>query len=110
MLRFLGTLGLCLAVQIAVAENTPVGDKPPNVDAASVKSETQVASEKNDRAFKPPYGFKTMKRGNLVVYCRQNDTTTGSRFKTAKCYDAAGLRSYLLALEQLQRFPLLDAR
>ena len=110
MLRFLGTLALCLAVQIAVAENTVVGDKPPNVDAASVQSETPAASEKNDTEFKPPYGFKTMKRGNLVVYCRQNDTRTGSRFKTAKCYDEAGFRSYLLALEQLQRFPLLDAR
>jgi hypothetical protein len=109
MLRFLGTLALYLAVQIAVAENTPVGDKPPNVDAASVKSATPAASEKNEREFKPPYGFKPVKRGNLVVYCRQNDTATGSRFKTAKCYDEAGLRSYLLALEQLQRFPMLDA-
>ncbi len=108
MVRFLGTLAFCLTVQIAVAENAAVVDKPPNVDAASVKS-APVESEKNDREFKPPYGFKTVKRGNLVVYCRQNDTATGSRFKTAKCYDEAGLRSYLLALEQLQRFPMLDA-
>ena len=110
MLRFLGIVALCLVVQVAVAENTAVVDKPPNVDAASVKSATPAASEKNEREFKPPYGFKTVKRGKLVVYCRQNDTATGSRFKTAKCYDEAGLRSYLLALEQLQRFPMLDAR
>ena len=109
MLRFLGILAVCLAVQIAVAENTSVGDKPPNVDAASVKSATPAASEKNDREFKPPPGFKTMKRGNLVVYC-QNDATAGSRFKTVKCYDEAGLRGYLLALDSRQRFPLLDAR
>ena len=110
MLRFLGTLVLCLVVQIAVAENTAVADKPPNVDAASVKSETQAAPEKNERDFKPPPGFKSVKRGNLVVYCRQNDTTTGSRFKTEQCYDEVGLRSYLLALDSRQRFPLLNAR
>ncbi len=46
-----------------------------------------------------------MKRGNLVVYC-QNDATAGSRFKTVKCYDEAGLRGYLLALDSRQRFPL----
>jgi len=110
MLRFLATLTLCFAMQIAMAENFSVGHKPPNVDAAKVKSATPAASEKKDTEFKPPYGFKTMKRGDLVVYCRQNDTTTGSRFKTVNCYDEAGLRSYLLALDQLQRFPLLDAR
>ncbi len=42
----LGILAVCLAVQIAVAENTSVGDKPPNVDAASVKSATPAASKK----------------------------------------------------------------
>ena len=110
MLRFLGTLTLCFAMQIAMAESSSVGHKPPRVDATNVQSATPAASEKDDRELKPPYGFKTMKRGNLVVYCRQNDTTTGSRFKTVNCYDEAGLRSYLLAIDQLQRFPLLDAR
>ena len=109
MLRFLGTLAMCLAVQVAMAENTPLGEKPPNVDAASVASATPAASGESDREFKPPPGFKAMKRGKLVVYC-QDDTVAGSRFKTVKCYDEAGLRSYMLAFESRQRFPWLDAR
>ena len=108
MLRILGSLALCLAMQIAVAENAPVGHEPPSVDAAGVKSETSAASEKNDREFKPPTGFVTMKRGDLVVYC-QKDATTGTRFRTVKCYDEKQLRAYSLALDSLQRFPLLAA-
>ena len=73
--------------------------KAPNVDAASVKSATPAASEKNDRELKSPPGFNTMKRGNLVVYYCQNDARARSRFKTVKCYDEAGLRGYLLALD-----------
>ena len=108
MLRILGPLALCLAVQIAVADNAPVGHEPTSVDAASVKSETPAASEKNDREFKPPAGFVTLKRGDLVVYC-QKDATTGTRFRTVKCYDEKQLRAYSLALDSLQRFPLLAA-
>ena len=108
MLRILGPLALCLAVQIAVADNAPVGHEPTSVDAASVKSETPAASEKNDREFKPPAGFETLKRGDLVVYC-QKDANTGTRFKTVKCYDERQLRAYSLALDSLQRFPLLAA-
>ena len=107
MLRFLGTLVVCSVVQIAAAENTFVGDKPLNNDAPS--SAKSAVPETDDREFKPPLGFKIMKRGNLVVYC-QDDTTIGTRLKTVKCYDEAGLRGYLLALDSRQRFPLLDAR
>ena len=52
--------------------------------------------------FKPPPGFKTKKRGQLVVYCIR-DSTVGTRFKTEKCYDEAQMRDYLTAQQENKR-------
>ena len=51
-----------------------------------------AATEKEAEVFKPPPGFKTRKRGDLVLYC-QTDATVGTRFKTEKCYNEEQLRT-----------------
>ena len=56
----------------------------------------------DDREFKAPPGFKTKKRGELVLYCMR-DSTVGTRFKTEKCYNETQMREYLLALEVQKR-------
>ena len=55
-----------------------------------------------DEEFKPPPGFKTKKRGEIVLYCMR-DTTVGTRFKTEKCYDEAQMRDYLAAQQEQKR-------
>jgi len=52
--------------------------------------------------FKPPPGFKTKKRGELVLYCIK-DTTVGTRFKTEKCYNEDQVRDYLIAQQENKR-------
>jgi hypothetical protein len=54
------------------------------------------------KEFKPPPGFKTKKRGDLVLYC-QTDATVGTRFKTGKCYNEEQLRTYLMVVEAQRR-------
>jgi hypothetical protein len=49
-------------------------------------AKTEATSE-----FKAPPGFRTKKRGDLVLYCRR-EAVLGSRFAAEKCYDEAGVR------------------
>ena len=58
--------------------------------------------EEKDAEFKPPPGFLTKKRGEMVVYCKK-DRETGTRFVTEKCLDEAQMREYLLALQIQKR-------
>ena len=96
MLKITAAIATCLAAFIALAQESSVADKASDKSATTT---TAAESGKKDKEFKPPPGFQTKKRGDLVLYCRR-DTTVGTRFKTEKCYDEAQLREYLLALEQ----------
>ena len=88
---------MCLAAQAVLAQDSAIADETPTADKASDKTEVAKDSE-----FKPPPGFLTKKRGELVVYCKK-DRETGTRFVTEKCLDEAQVREYLLALEIQKR-------
>jgi hypothetical protein len=100
MLKMIGALLMCLAANIALAQDSAIGNETPASDQASAKAEAETtAAVKEDKdEFKPPPGFLTKKRGKLVVYCMK-DRTTGTRFVTEKCYDEAQMHEYLLARE-----------
>jgi hypothetical protein len=70
-------------------------------DSAKAADKPAPAVAKEE-AFKPPPGFKTKKRGELVLYCMR-DSTVGTRFKTEKCYDEAQLRDYIIAQQENKR-------
>lgn len=105
MLKILGALAMSLVAQAAFAQEPATDDKTPKADPTSEKAATPAstaATKKEDEEFKPPRGFKTKKRGDLVLYC-QTDATVGTRFKTEKCYDEEQLRAYMLVLEAQRR-------
>jgi hypothetical protein len=52
--------------------------------------------------FKPPLGFKTKKRGELVLYCMK-DSTVGTRFQTERCFSEDQVRDYLIAQQENKR-------
>jgi len=52
--------------------------------------------------FKPPPGFVTKKRGELVLYCIK-DTVVGTRFKTERCFSEGQVRDYLAAQQENKR-------
>jgi hypothetical protein len=101
MLKSLGVLWMVLAAGIAMAQDSPIGNETPSAEQATDKAAartTDTADARKDHEFKPPPGFLTKKRGDLVLYCKK-DRTTGTRFATEKCYDEDQMREYLLALE-----------
>ena len=105
MLKILGALAFVLVAQAAWAQDPATGDQAQKSDATSQKSATSPSTsvtEKKNEEFKPPPGFKTKKRGELVLYC-QTDATVGTRFKTEKCYNEEQLRAYILVLEAQRR-------
>ncbi len=52
--------------------------------------------------FKPPPGFKSEKRGELVLYCIK-DSTLGTRFQTKRCFSEDQVRDYLIAQQENKR-------
>lgn len=92
MLRLISALIVGLAASAALAQDSAVADKTPAAEHAADKKEE----------FKPPPGFATKKRGEVVVYCMK-DSTVGTRFKTEKCYSREQLTEYLLAREDAKR-------
>ena len=102
MMRFVGTVALTVAAFAAPAQDPKPADPATTPEPASANAlapPAAAADQKKDEAFKPPPGFMTKKRGELVLYCKK-DATLGTRFKTEKCYDETQLREYMLALEQ----------
>lgn len=61
------------------------------------KSEAKAAQE-----IRLPPGFAKVKRGKHVLYCKR-DSNVGTRFKSEKCFDEAGMRDYILAQQQNNR-------
>jgi len=106
MSKSLGLIVIMLAALTAHAQETAVGaDTPAAADVPAGKAAvTATSSEAAPKVeeFKPPPGFKTKKRGEIVLYCMK-DSTVGTRFKTEKCYDEEQMREYLLALEIQKR-------
>lgn len=92
MSKLLCLIVLMLTAFSALAQEAAVDSELSAADAAGDK----------DEEFKPPPGFKTKKRGEIVLYCMK-DSTVGTRFKTEKCYDEEQMRDYLLALEVQKR-------
>ena len=89
-MKSLAVLFMSLATLTVMAEDQP---------ETTAKAEPAASA---DEAFKPPPGFKTKKRGELVLYCIR-DSTVGTRFKTEKCYDEAQMRDYLAAQQENKR-------
>jgi hypothetical protein len=105
MLKILAALALGLVAQAAFAQDPAIDDKKPLAESTTEKAATAAptaAAKEKDEEFKPPRGFKSKKRGDLVLYC-QTDATVGTRFKTEKCYDEEQLRTYMLVLEAQRR-------
>jgi hypothetical protein len=97
--RSLGAALLTLAgFAAAQADGSPsAADEPPAAPAAE-----QPKAAAAEKEFKPPPGFKTRKRGELVLYCIK-DSTVGTRFRTEKCYDESQMRDYLAAQQEQKR-------
>ena len=105
MLKSIVAMAMCLTTFATLAQDSAVAEKAPNADKSSDKAPEPAATaavNSKDDTFKPPPGFQTKKRGELVLYCKK-DATIGTRFKTEKCYDEAQMREYLLALELQQQ-------
>lgn len=105
MTKLLNLTVMLLAALPAIAQDRAAGDDSPapqesGEKLASASKADAVAS--GGEAFKPPPGFKTKKRGEIVLYCMK-DSTVGTRFKTEKCYNEDQLREYMLALEIQKR-------
>ena len=105
MAKLLNLTVMLLAALPTFAQEAAIGDDTPAAEATSVEAASAAKAEKTvpgDNEFKPPPGFKTKKRGEIVLYCMK-DSTVGTRFKTEKCYDENQMREYLLALEIQKR-------
>jgi hypothetical protein len=103
-MKFLAALCMSLATLAATAQDMASGNEAA-VKPADEKPETKAKVDPAapaDGEFKPPPGFKTKKRGELVLYCMR-DSTVGTRFKTEKCYDEAQMRDYLAAQQENKR-------
>jgi hypothetical protein len=96
---------MSLAAFAATAQEAAVGNETAAEPSAEKTEATAAAAEAaapGDAEFKPPPGFKTRKRGDIVLYCIR-DSTVGTRFKTEKCYDEAQMRDYLVAQQENKR-------
>ena len=99
--KIVGTAWLGCAVLGGATEGSATTAEPAQAPPATSAAEQPNAAAA-EREFKPPPGFKTKKRGTLVLYCIK-DSTVGTRFKTEKCYDEAQMRDYLTAQQENKR-------
>jgi hypothetical protein len=107
MLKLTSTLVMTLLAGVALAQvaASAIGDETAKAaDQGKDKTETTsvATAEVKKEEFVPPPGFRAKKRGDKVVYCKQ-DVTVGTRFKTEKCYDEAQIRDLILMREQNNR-------
>ena len=106
MLKLTSTLVMTLLAGVALAQESAnaIGEETANAaDQGKDKAATKTviaAAEKEE--FVPPPGFRAKKRGDKVLYCKQ-DVTVGTRFKTETCYDEAQVRDLILMREQNNR-------
>lgn len=106
MKKLLSAILVGLAAHSALAQDSPIRSDTPAAeqapDSAATDTAATAAVAKEEKEFKPPPGFQTRKRGDMVLYCKR-DRETGTRFTTEKCYDEDQIREYLLALEIQKR-------
>jgi len=104
MKKFLSAILIGLVAQSAAAQDSPIGNETPAAeqapDSAAIAPAAAAADE--NKPFTPPPGFKTKKRGELVLYCIR-DSTVGTRFKTEKCFNEDQVRDYLIAQQENKR-------
>jgi len=99
---------LCISTAVAHAEEAAINQDAPAAEKANEVVETVPASTEKKVDVKPeqeirlPPGFAKVKRGKHVLYCKQ-DSNVGTRFKSQKCFDEAGMRDYFLAQQQNNR-------
>ena len=104
MTRGLAALSLSLAALVATGEALAIGSETSTElegDQAAATARLDAAAS-GEKEFKPPPGFKTKKRGEVVLYCMK-DSTVGTRFKTEKCYSEAQMRDYIVAQQENKR-------
>ena len=96
-------LAACMAVALAAEAAWSMAGEPPAGDEAkdAPKAETAKADAK-EREFEPPPGYKRVKRGKHVLYCRK-DTEIGTRFPVTKCYSEEQLAQIEMAQERGNR-------
>jgi len=109
--RFLTSMilpGLLLAAPIAGSEEplaetasaataAPAEDHPTDANPADAAA-SAVAKDEDDNFVLPP-GFKPMKRGKYILYCRK-ETVMGTRLPAQKCYDEDGIRQMAQTLRE----------
>lgn len=90
-------LVMILAFGAAASDALPIASEPATPPADSKLAATSAPAAKEE--LKLPPGFRKMKRGRYVLYCK-SETPLGTRLKSLKCFDEPQLRDYILALEQ----------
>lgn len=107
MLKIVTALVACLAAGAALAQDAAAADKSAATSETAGEPllgikvvEDSPAARKEE--FKPPQGFVTRKRGQLVMYCKK-DATVGTRFKSEQCYTEDQVRDYMLTQAENKR-------
>lgn len=96
---WLATILLVAGAGTAVAG--PMASEPAVTDSAEAGPDpaAETTARKIEEELKLPPGFKKVKRGKHLMYCKK-EAPIGTRFKTDTCFDEAGMRNYILALEE----------
>jgi len=88
--------GLLLAAPVAGSEE-PAAENAAPAEAAA--ADAAAVAKADDDDFVLPPGFKPMKRGKFILYCRK-ETVMGTRLPAQKCYDENGIRQMAQSLRE----------
>ena len=88
--------GLLLAAPVAGSEE-PAAENAAPAESAPVDAAAVAKADEDD--FVLPPGFKPMKRGKYILYCRK-ETVMGTRLPAQKCYDENGIRQMAQSLRE----------
>ena len=91
--------GLLLAAPNAGSEEPAAKNPAPAEAAAADAAAVSAVAKADDDDFVLPPGFKSMKRGKFIVYCRK-ETVMGTRLPAQKCYDEDGIRQMAQSLRE----------
>jgi len=87
---------LLLAAPVAGSEEPAAENAAP---AESAAADAAAVATADDDGFVLPPGFKPMKRGKYILYCRK-ETVMGTRLPAQKCYDENGIRQIAQSLRE----------
>ena len=88
--------GLLLAAPVAGSEE-PAAENAAPAESAAADAAAVARTDEDD--FVLPPGFKPMKRGKYILYCRK-ETVMGTRLPAQKCYDENGIRQIAQSLRE----------